>query len=141
MTFPHAGSAPRTIFLQRKRSAPDPTPIARGRRLLPALLVLMLSFAIPANTASPTVVVGFPLQGHFHPGRYMPVHLMVYAPDSGANALSIKADGAVTTDLELASGKADAVVPWLSVRGNISGDLVGQSVRKRRLDRSVHRQI
>jgi hypothetical protein len=80
------------------------------------LLVVFLACA--SSSSAQSVTIGFPLEGHYRVGRYMPVRVAV-AADAGATSIALQADGVVTTELPLYGGKGDAVVPWLASRGTI----------------------
>ncbi|MDB5354561.1 MAG: hypothetical protein JWN24_1014 [Phycisphaerales bacterium] len=56
-----------------------------------------------------------PLQGHYHPGRYLPVHLTANT-DHADDSLTLHARDALPTEVTASGGKIDALVPWLAVR-------------------------
>ena len=116
----------RTIAVNRKREDPHPRPLPKGEGedsragfgVLPILLLIIAFLSTTASAAS--VTVDFPLDGHYRIGRYMPAHVTAEAADVAATSLRLRSDQVVTTELPLAGGKADATLPWLSVRGDIA---------------------
>jgi hypothetical protein len=74
-----------------------------------AARILLALLLIPAALARGQVSVSLPLQGHFRPGRYMPVRLQTRGY---SGSVTIAARGAVPTEYP-AAGNADVVVPWL----------------------------
>jgi len=83
-----------------------------------ALCFLFLILTCARGALAQSVTIDFPLEGHYREGRYMPVHVAV-AADASATSITLAADGAVSTELPLFGGKADAVVPWLAARGSL----------------------
>jgi len=71
----------------------------------------LLTYLLVTPFVRADVTISLPLEGHYRPGRYMPVRVAI-GNDGGAITLS--AAGAVPTELE-ASANRDAIVPWLAV--------------------------
>jgi hypothetical protein len=61
--------------------------------------------------------VTFPLQGYYHPGRYMPVHVTVSPQSAGELNVQLNAPGAISTQVRFDGGKVDATAPWMVVDG------------------------
>ena len=78
--------------------------------------VLFLSLAHPSSFLhAAEAAFSLPLQGHYRVGRYMPVHVSAQT-DSANDPLTLRATGALTTEIETAHGHIDGIVPWLSIR-------------------------
>lgn len=90
-------------------------------RLLCAACILLLCAApiLAAETTAPAdpVRITLPLEGFYRPGKYIPVAVDARLPDSApGDILEIAAEGAVPTRIELASGVATGVAPFLIVQ-------------------------
>ena len=61
--------------------------------------------------------ITLPLNGYYHPGRYMPVHVAMAPRNADENEvkLSAPAGGSVWTNLRFDGGPVDTVVPWMAV--------------------------
>lgn len=70
------------------------------------LTVLML-FMAPATQAAPTL--SLPTDGHYRPGRYMPIRIEGAARD---NPIIVSGNGAIPSEIEHPQS-ADFVMPWL----------------------------
>ena len=66
-------------------------------------------------TARADVRVSLPLEGHYRPGKYMPMHVAI---GEGEGPIKLRAAGAVPTEVQASAGQ-DAMVPWLPVTGSI----------------------
>ena len=100
------------VSAQRLASEPAKRGVAHAAPFL-TFFVIALSFLIPrASIAS--VVISFPLGGHYRPGRYMPVEVVSQGEASGS--LELTASGAMPTEIPL-SPDMDLVVPWLPIQG------------------------
>lgn len=82
--------------------------------LLTSLLIGCLAAAAGAQAGPPVVDLSFPLGEHYRVGRYLPVRVTARNV-SEATVLRIEAAGAVATELPLAAGSTDAIVPLLAV--------------------------
>jgi len=82
--------------------------VRRFTCLFTALMVT--AAALPCAAA---VSVSLPLEGYHRAGRYMPVRVIVQGEPAGE--LTLSADGAVTTTLQLNGAAADVIVPLLVV--------------------------
>jgi len=80
-------------------------------RLLAA--AILVSMAVCPGSAQ--VVVSFPTEGHFKPGRYMPVSLTL---EKESSSITLEARGAVPTQVQPDAG-LKVVVPWLAVADSI----------------------
>jgi len=70
----------------------------------------LVALLICCGAARAEVAVSFPLEGHYRPGRYMPVHISA----SGNDTVMLHGNGSVPTEVSW-TGRFDAVVPWLAV--------------------------
>ena len=80
-----------------------------NRRLLVSAALLLLCCCADAAAQ---VQVSFPLQGHYRPGKYLPVRITADASVTGPVVL--RAAGAVRLSVETRPGGTDVVVPWLA---------------------------
>ena len=80
-------------------------------RLLPLVTGILLGLGL-SDAGRAQVVVSFPLEGHYRPGRYMPVRIK--GNGGKREQIELRAGGAVPTQARLASN-ADVVVPWLAI--------------------------
>lgn len=80
------------------------------------VLLLVCSPARGAADVGIGVSVGFPLEGYYRPGRYMPVGITM--DDAGGGPIELKADGALPTTLA-AGGPGRVVVPWLPLLATV----------------------
>ena len=107
-------SLPRPVL--RERAGVRVLPEMRHRiqfRIRVALLIVFTS-TLFACIASAETNVSFPLQGYYHPGKYMPVHI---THDSGNITLSLSARGAV--DIRISPAGNSVTIPWLMVQSLI----------------------
>jgi hypothetical protein len=65
-------------------------------------------------------LVTLPLQGYYHPGRYMPIHV-VASGQSEDDVVRINAPGSLWTWVKTQGGHVDAVVPWLAIDDRARG--------------------
>src|SRR5437773_11124359 len=87
-----------------------------GTRRLPLLLhfsFLAFSFSFPRLLKAQDAVT-LPLQGFYHPGKYMPVHVAV-SPQSSDESVNLISPGAVATYVAFEARKVDTIVPWLPI--------------------------
>ncbi len=105
--------------------------------------ILLLALAVKAHA---TVDVQLPLQGYYHPGRYMPV--TVRATGESPAWVTLKADGAVPTVVASPPVGVDVTVPWLVVRQGatrltsaVGADERPVEVELRALDESKQRLV
>ncbi len=77
---------------------------------------MLLGLLIP-SWASGDVAVTFPLEDHYRPGRYIPVH--VVGSGITSREVAITGDGALPTAISTNSGGIDATVPWLAISGRL----------------------
>lgn len=68
-------------------------------------------------TARADLRVSLPLEGHYRPGKFMPVHVAIGEADG---PITLRAAGAVPTEVQAPAGR-DAIFPWLPVTGAIRG--------------------
>ena len=59
--------------------------------------------------------VTLPLQGYYHPGKYMPVHVDVSPRSQEEISVHLDAPGSVWTRIRFEGGRIDATVPWFPV--------------------------
>jgi len=60
--------------------------------LIPVFCTTLLGFA-GVSPATGQVDVTFPLEGFYHPGRYMPVRLVMVGPPGAAQPLTLQSRG------------------------------------------------
>ncbi|HET6251376.1 MAG TPA: hypothetical protein VFE47_27070 [Tepidisphaeraceae bacterium] len=91
--------------------------------LFAAALLLCPSSLLAADAA-----FSLPLQGHYRPGRFMPVHLSAQT-DSPAAPLLLKAPGTLSVEIPATNGRIDALIPWLSIQaiGDVTWTIGGVS--------------
>ena len=120
-----AGSALRTMNGGRRamvRGA-DPTRIAgcdspaRFPRHFGIVTLILTFLTFLSATRAADVAISLPLQGHYRPGRYMPVRL-VGQMDSPDGKLRLAGTSALMTDVQSSNHRIDCVIPWLSI-GNV----------------------
>jgi hypothetical protein len=80
------------------------------------LLVLVLLFP---QLASAAVQITLPLEGYFHPGRYMPVHVVIDNPATAS--ITLTADGALPLTVLNSPGSIDTIAPWLTTNSRVQG--------------------
>ena len=97
----------------------SPSPSARSTsRIRSTLFYCLLSIACcafpPISPAEESVTL--PLNGYYHPGKYMPVHVVMQpmAPGEG-NVRLFAGAGSVWTYVRLDGGRVDVTVPWMIV--------------------------
>src|SRR5437868_8469027 len=71
-----------------------------------------------ASAARAEVRASLPLEGAYRTGRYMPVRLVV--TNEAGSEITLRARGALPTQLALSGGKADAVIPLLTTSSSVS---------------------
>lgn len=86
-----------------------------ARRILVLLSIALIALAIPAWCRSAEISIALPLQGHYRPGRAMPVRVTGRI-DAPSDLLTLRARGAVTTLIPPRDGRIDATFAWLSIR-------------------------
>lgn len=86
---------------------------ARGFETRFALSLVLVFYSMTAARAD--VRVSLPLEGHYRPGKYMPVHVAIGGADG---PITLRAAGAVPTQMQAPAGQ-DAILPWLPVTGSI----------------------
>jgi hypothetical protein len=74
---------------------------------------LVFHFSLPFFCAAQDSVT-LPLQGYYHPGRYMPIHV-VATGQSKDQTVRIDAPGSLWTWVKTEGGHIDAIVPWLAI--------------------------
>ena len=72
-------------------------------------MLLLLSLPAPGG-----VLISFPLDGHYRPGRYMPVRVA----GNETHAVTIRAEGTVPSEF-VPAANAEAIVPWLMVTSSV----------------------
>ena len=72
---------------------------------------LSLAILFPLLTAGQGFV-SLPLQGYYHPGKYMPVQVSA-SPHSKDYRIELAAPGAITTYIRFEGGKLNTIVPWM----------------------------
>jgi hypothetical protein len=94
---------------------------------LPLIFAFILALAfLSTPLRAATVAISLPLQGHYHPGRYMPIRISAQT-DGPKDVLILRGKGALTAEIPAANGRIDATLPWLSivtisnVRWSVSG--------------------
>src|SRR3954471_14276672 len=90
---------------------------AAGARCLLFALLLLSAGAGTARAADD--LIDFPLQGYYHPGRYMPVHVAV-TPKSAKEAegqVCLTSSGSLWTFVRYEGGPINTVVPWMPIDG------------------------
>ena len=109
-------------FLDRQRR------IRQGRPCGILLLLLIACFPVPIFAAEATF--SLPLQGHYRPGRYMPLRISAQT-DSANDRLTSAQTGQLTTEIAAVNGHIDGIVPWLSIREftNVNGPPPPGSIR------------
>ena len=79
------------------------------------LLASSLSHCSASPLRAANVAISLPLQGHYRPGRYMPIRISGQT-DSAGDVLTLRARGALTAEIHPAeNGRVDALLPWLSI--------------------------
>ena len=105
------------------------------RRSFQFRMVLAFStLAIVIGTASAEVNVSFPTEGHYRPGRYLPVGIHGAA---GQTSISLKAHGAIPTELKSIDSN-DVMVPWLTVTDSISNAQFNSDGSSHAIDVDLH---
>lgn len=91
----------------------------RAWALMSSVLILLLCAA-----ASAQVKVSLPLNGHYRPGKYMPVRVVATLDNANSAAVTLSgtrgsAPDVLPTVLPLIDGRADAIVPLLPLRSPV----------------------
>ena len=82
-------------------------------RSMPRLAVFLLAlFMLPGALLRGSTQTSLPLQGYYHPGRYMPVGIQATIDDDRKD-LILSADGAIDTHLRWSDGAISAIAPLL----------------------------
>lgn len=93
------------------------------------VLLCVIGWTGPAR-ARGAVSVSLPLEGHYRPGKYMPVRIAV---TDHSGVLWLTAAGAVETQVEIpASG--DAIIPWLGVSEALTQAHISEAAGEHPLD-------
>jgi hypothetical protein len=58
------------------------------------------------------IAISFPLEGHYRPGRYMPVHVVGSA---AGRDITLQSEGSLPLILSAGTGSIDVTAPWLTV--------------------------
>ncbi len=99
-------------------------------------LAMAIGCLLAAAAHAGDVRLTFPLDGHFRAGRFMPVH--VVANGVAGSTLTLRARGAIPTEVIAEGGRADAVVPWLAVRDSMAETAWSDSSGNHPLDLPLH---
>jgi hypothetical protein len=62
------------------------------------------------------ITITFPLEGHYRPGRYMPVHVV---GNTASGRISLQAEGSLPLTVPIPSGSVDITAPWLTVSSQL----------------------
>jgi hypothetical protein len=85
-------------------------------RCVSATYVFLLCGLLQSH-ARADVSVTFPLEGHYRPGRFMPVHFVASAVN--APAITLTSDGAIPLTIPTTSGGVDVTAPWLAISSSL----------------------
>jgi len=75
---------------------------------------MFLAMVLPGRLLAADAAISLPLQGHYRPGRYMPVKVSAHL-DSPADDFTLLARDALTTSVHGSSGRLEALIPWLTI--------------------------
>ncbi len=78
-----------------------------------AITFLLPLFCLSGARANPEAEVTLPLRGFFHPGRYMPLHVVATTSQSGEQQLRVDAGGSMSVVCPMNNGSADVLMPWI----------------------------
>src|SRR5436309_13582927 len=82
--------------------------------------VLPFAFCLLTFPSLGDDAVTLPLQGYYHPGKYMPIHVAI-SPNPGDSEVRLVSPGAVGTFIVFEGGRIDATVPWLPMDARARG--------------------
>jgi hypothetical protein len=87
----------------------------RRLQALPIALIVL----VVCPLASAAVQITLPLEGYFHPGRYMPVHVVI--DNAATESITLSADGTIPLTILNSPGSIDTVAPWLATSSRVQG--------------------
>jgi len=80
------------------------------------VLLFCLICTLHPLSALAQITVTFPLEGHYRPGRYMPVHVLGSAT---GKEFTLQSDGSLPLSISTASGSVDVTAPWLTTSSSL----------------------